>query len=119
MKFTELIFGENWRQEKKEYKLFKQKVAALPEDYRFVFNEIQKYLWNFSDASGRKTLKVLNDLYEMFAQGAADQQDVIEITGPDVGEFAENIVREIADSWMEDRKQKLNKKIANFKEEKR
>lgn len=38
--------------DKKEYRMMMARVAALPEDYQFVFKKIQNYMWNFSTGNG-------------------------------------------------------------------
>lgn len=112
------LFGvsENWREEKKEYKAFLKRVELLPPDYKFVFKEIQEYMWTFSDFTGEKMLEATSDLLDMFEEGVANGVDVFTLTGEDVGEFADGIVREVANTWIEDRKRKINKKINKFKE---
>ncbi len=52
----------------------------------------------------------------MFEEGAANNVDVFTLTGDDVGEFADGIVREVASTSIEDRKSKMNKKIKKFRE---
>lgn len=106
---------DNWREEKADYKKFKKRVENLPEDYKFVFNIIQSYLWEFADYTGRNTLAAINDLLLMFEDGVENGQDVFSITGEDVGEFANDIVSEIANTWLEGRKTKLNKKVEKFR----
>ena len=112
------LFGvtENWREEMKEYKAYLKRVDAMPDDYKFVFKEIQDYMWTFSDFTGQKILEALSDLLDMFEEGAANNVDVFTLTGDDVGEFADGIVREVASTWIEDRKSKMNKKIKKFRE---
>lgn len=114
------LFGvtENWREEKEEYKDFKKRLNNLPEGYKFVFEEIQEYMWTFSDDTGQQMLSAMYDLLAMFEEGVANGVDVFTLTGEDVGEFADNIVKEVADSWIEKRKAKLNKKIEKFRQKK-
>lgn len=112
------LFGvnENWRHEKAEFKKFQKRVNLLPSDYKFVFKEVQDFMWTFSDFSGEKMLEAMYDLLDMFEEGAANGVDVFTITGEDVGGFADGIVKEVANTWIEDRKNKINKKVKKFKE---
>lgn len=114
------LFGvtDNWREEKAEYKEFKRRVNELPEDYKFVFEEIQDYMWTFSDDTGQQMLSAMYDLLDMFEEGVSNGVDVFTLTGEDVGEFADSIVKAVADSWIEKRKAKLNKKVEKFKQKK-
>ena len=114
------LFGvtENWREEKKEYKAYLKRVDAMPDDYKFVFKEIQDYMWTFSDFTGQKILEALSDLLDMFEEGAANNVDVFTLTGDDVGEFADGIVREVASTWIEDRKAKWIRKLKSLERNK-
>lgn len=117
IKWQELITGTlNWRQEKAEYRQFKARVAALPADYQFVFTQIQGYLWQFADFTGYRMLAAQTELLVMFEDGATQQRSVFTITGDDVGAFAENIVQSVADTWLDARRQKVNRQIANYRQ---
>ncbi|WP_423363887.1 DUF1048 domain-containing protein [Mycoplasma sp. P36-A1] len=111
-KIKELIEAtKRMKHDKKEYKKYVARVEKLPKDYHFVYKQIEKYLWEFSDFTGENTLNSLNDLLNMFEEGVLDNRDVYDITGEDVAEFAENIVKATSNSWIEKRKEKLNKNI--------
>ncbi|MHC5216654.1 DUF1048 domain-containing protein [Enterococcus sp. LJL128] len=116
-KWKELLeVTKNWRYEKAEYKEFEHRIEALPEDYRFVFKEIQKYMWEFSDFTGHKMLAAMYDLLVIFEDSAENGQNVFAVTGDDVGEFASDIVREVSNTWVDERKIKLNKKVQKFRD---
>lgn len=112
------LFGvtENWREEKAEYKEAKKRIEALPEDYKFIFKQIEEYMWTFSDNTGEKMLDAMYDLIAMFEEGVANGSDVFDLTGNDVGEFADGIVKEVANTWIEARKRKLNTKVRKYRE---
>lgn len=38
--------------DKKEYKEQMARIEAMPEDYRFVFEKIQGYMWGFAGGDG-------------------------------------------------------------------
>lgn len=115
-KWKELLeVTKNWRQEKAEYKEFEHRIDQLPKDYRFVFKQIQKYMWEFSDFTGHNMLAAMNDLLLIFEDGAENGQDVFSITGDNVGDFANDIVSEVSNTWVDERKEKLNKKVQKFR----
>ena len=94
--------------DKKEYKEYKRRIAALPAEYRQVFQEIEKYAWHFSDHSGANMFNALTDLLDLFEEGAANGTPIKNITGEKVGDFAETIVNEVAGKWTDKQKEKLN-----------
>ena len=51
-----------WRdvsRQKREYKAVQARIGALPDDYRFVYRRIEKYLWNHAGGDGMEMLTVL------------------------------------------------------------
>lgn len=100
--FIKKVFGD-----KKEYKQQMARVKALPEDYQFVFNKIQKYMWNFAAGDGYDMLKIQYELIDLFEAGAAEGKQVLEITGEDVAEFCDELLRN-AKTYTENWHDKLN-----------
>lgn len=72
-------------QEKREYRAAMERVRALPEDYRFVYDKIQHYMWGHVAGDGMDMTVILADLVDLFEQGAADGRDVLDVTGPGRG----------------------------------
>lgn len=100
------------REEKRAYRQQMERVKTLPADYRFVYEKIQKYMWNFAAGDGYDMLKVQYDLIELFETGAAEGQPVLAVTGEDVAAFCDELLRNAktyADAW---RKQ-LNRDVMN------
>ena len=67
LEFIKKMIGD-----KKEYREQMARVEALPEDYRFVFEKIQGYMWNFAGGDGSDMLKTQYELIELFEASAAD-----------------------------------------------
>ncbi|WP_139653024.1 DUF1048 domain-containing protein [Raoultibacter phocaeensis] len=80
-------------QEKREYREAMERVRALPEEYRFVYDKIQHYLWNHVAGDGMDMTVVLTDLVDLFEVGAADGKDVLEVTGEDVAAFCDELLK--------------------------
>ena len=80
-------------QDKKEYRRQMARVSAMPEDYQFVFKKIQGYMWSFAGGDGYDTLKTQYDLIELFESGIAEGKHVLKITGEDVAEFCDELMR--------------------------
>ncbi|WP_205843624.1 DUF1048 domain-containing protein [Nakamurella deserti] len=69
------------------------RAAALPPDYRIVYDEIKGYLWKFSAGGGMDVIAILDDLLGLFETGAADGRGVLTVTGEDVAGFCDELLR--------------------------
>jgi DNA-binding ferritin-like protein (Dps family) len=95
--------------EKKRYRLTEKRAKALPTEYAAAYKEIKHYLWN---TSGILTIAPLVSLVEMLEEAAADGKHVVDITGPDVAAFADELVRGES-SYKDQQRKKLNEKLNN------
>ncbi|MDR1603329.1 MAG: DUF1048 domain-containing protein [Gracilibacteraceae bacterium] len=96
---------------KREYKQQMARVAALPEDYRFVFQKIQSHMWMFAGGSGYDMMQIHYDLIDLFESGAAEGKGVLDVTGSDVAGFCDELLKN-ARTYTEDWRTKLNREIA-------
>lgn len=94
-------------EEKREYKRQMARVERLPDDYVYVFKKIQHHMWKFAAGSGYDMLKVHYDLIELFEEGAAAGKKVLEVTGPDVAAFCDELLKN-AQTYTQDWRVKLN-----------
>lgn len=100
--------------DKKEYKMMMARVDAMPEDYQFVFEKIQKYMWNFAAGDGYDMLKIHYDLIDLFEAGAAEDKKVLEITGEDVASFCDELLenaKTYTAKWREDLNESIMKEL--------
>lgn len=95
------------REDKKEYRKQMARVAALPEDYRFVYGKIQDYMWSFAGGSGMDMLKTQYELIDLFEAGAADGRHVLSVTGEDVAGFCDELMRGNK-LWTDRQRKRLN-----------
>ncbi len=79
--------------DKREWRRMEARAAALPSDYRIVYTEMQKYMWRFTAGDGMDIVAIFKDLLGLFETGAADGKRVLEITGEDVAEFCDELLR--------------------------
>ena len=98
--------------DKKEYKQQMARVEALPEDYRFVFEKIQGYMWNFAGGDGSDMLKLQYELIELFEASTAHGKHVLDVTGEDVVGFCDELLRD-TNMWTNNYRKKLNRDIIN------
>jgi DNA-binding ferritin-like protein (Dps family) len=113
LEFFKKIIGD-----KKEYRQMMRRVKLLPEDYKFTFEKIQKYMWNFASGDGFDMLKIQYDLIDLFEAGAADGKHVLEITGDDVAAFCDELLRSTKTytaNWGEKLNSDIQKKRLSWK----
>ena len=96
--------------EKREYKRNEARANALPAEYAAAYTEIKKYIFHTSGIETMEPLRVLVDLLE---EAAANGRRVIEVTGPDVAAFADELVRG-EKTYFDKLRHKLNSKIAKI-----
>lgn len=100
---------------KKRYKEYKRQKQDLPMVYREGLDALEKYMWNF--AGGDNFMLVLENILELFQDGARNKSSVTEIIGEDPAQFADNIMAEYPEElWFENARKKLNEKIEKIEE---
>jgi DNA-binding ferritin-like protein (Dps family) len=104
-KIVKTIIGD--LNEKKKYRENEKRAKALPAEYAQAYNDIKHYLWN---TSGILTIEPLVSLVDMLEEAAANGKHVVDITGPDVAAFADDLVRGER-SYKDQQRKKLNDKL--------
>ena len=97
---------------KQEYKRQMARIKALPEDYQYVFKEIQSHMWQFASGAGYDIMEIHYGLIELFEEGAAEGKNVLEVTGEDVAAFVDELLKNVR-TYTEDWRNRLNQKIKN------
>lgn len=114
-RFIKLVIGD--LEEKKEYRQMMKRVNSLPQEYRFAFKNIQKYMYNIGAVNGEMnffiSLDVFMGLLELFETSVAEGKSVIDITGSDVGRFADEFMAAYSTDTKTVRN-KLNHEIAEY-----
>ena len=98
------------RESKREYSKNMARAAALPDDYRFVYEKIVAYIWSFAGGTGMDMLKTQYDLIELFEEGAAQGKNVLDVTGTDAASFCDELIRENR-LWTDGLRRRLNRTI--------
>ena len=96
--------------DKKAWKQMEARAKALPEEYDFVYHKIQHYMWNYAAGSGMDMVAIFEDLLNLFEEGAANGKRVLEITGENVAEFCDELLRN-AKTYTENWREALNRDI--------
>jgi len=97
--------------EKRRYKQMVDRVKALPKEYGFVYQKIQHYMWSHAWGDGMDIIPILADLIELFEAGVAKGKRVLEVTGTDVAEFCDELLRNTK-TWTANWHEALNRDIA-------
>ncbi len=81
-----------WRDEKKRYKRYKARKEELPASHHEAIDAVERYAFRFGPATGQTVVRMLEDLVEIFEQGATDGAPVREIVGDDPVQFTEDFL---------------------------
>lgn len=109
------MIGNYWKnmiEGKREWRQMQSRAKALPKDYQIVYDEIQKYMWKFAGGDGLDFIAIFKDLLGLFETGAADGKKALEVTGEDVAEFSDELLRNAktyTGSWHD----QLNRNVKN------
>jgi DNA-binding ferritin-like protein (Dps family) len=100
-------------EQKKQYRQHKARVQGFPADYRTAVEAIERYLTYFGGISKGDTLvRMLDDLADLFEQGAADGTPIRSIVGDDPVEFIENFLQNYSEGqWINKERERLVKAI--------
>ncbi len=97
---------------KKEWRAHMARVKALPQDYQFVYKEVQKYLFKVGIVEPTEVTGLLSGIFDLFEGGAALGKGVLEVTGSDVAAFCDDLIKDsktYADLYQESAGQEVNK----------
>jgi len=103
---------------KKEWRAHVARVKALPQDYRIVYKEIQKYLFKVGPIDLTDGTGVLSGIVDLFEEGAALGKGVLEVTGTDVAAFCDDLIKDsktYADIDQESVEQEVSKAMNKIK----
>ena len=108
--FDEYFNFNRIAREKREFRQKQKRAKALPEDYAYVYDKIQRYMWGHAGGSGMDMMPILADLLDLFETGAAESKPVLEVTGEDVAAFCDELLRN-ARTWTGSSGQALNRDV--------
>ena len=97
---------------KKEWRAHVARVRALPQEYRIVYREIQKYLFKVGPVELTEGTGLLSGIVDLFEEGAALGKGVLEVTGSNVAAFCDDLIKDsktYADIYQESARQEVSK----------
>ena len=108
-----------WIEQKRQYRQYKARMEQLPASYRTAVAGLERYtnyLGGIGD--GDSMLSMLDDLADLFEQGAANGTPIREIVGEDPVEFAEAFLRNYpAGHWIIRERDRLTRAVEQAEEQ--
>ena len=83
----------SWTDQKKRYRQYKARTQQLPEHYRTAIHALERYMEYFGPGKADTLLPMLEDLPDLFEEGATNGVSIRSIVGEDPVEFAEAFLR--------------------------
>lgn len=112
-KWIEFLTGS--LDDKRAYRQYKARIAALPEPYGPAAKAFERYfMYNggITDGDPSMMITMLNDFADLWERAAADETPIAEIVGDDPVEFAEAFVRNYpAGQWIVREQERLRRAI--------
>lgn len=95
--------------DKRQWRQYKARVRALPENYRITAEALERYFTYAGGLTdGNLIMKMLDDFVDLFEQAAADETPIRDIVGDDPVEFAEEFIRNYSrGQWINKERQRL------------
>jgi DNA-binding ferritin-like protein (Dps family) len=110
--------AEGWIKQKKRFRRYRARVDQLPASYKAAVDAVQHYSYYFGFGTPEGGLTMLEDLADLFEQGAANGTPVREIVGEDPVEFAEAFIKNYPEgSWVVREREKLTNAIRRAEKE--
>lgn len=110
MNFWERITGTDLT---RDWQAFEARAAALPEDYRRAWGQIEAQPWKHGDFTGRNLTPIVDGVLGLLETTAADGQGVAEALGEDIPGFCAAVVGEDgAEDYRDKWREQLNGTVA-------
>jgi DNA-binding ferritin-like protein (Dps family) len=110
-KWIELVTGS--LEQKRQYKQYRARLAALPEPYVTVAKALNRYfMYNSGVTDGEVAIRMIGDFTELWERAAADVTPVHDIVGDDPVEFADSFAEAyVGKRWIDKERARLTRTI--------
>ena len=100
--------------DKRRWRQYKARTRRLPADYRMAIDAVERYLLHVGGrGDGPGWASMLDDLADLFEQGAANGTPIRAIVGEDPAEFVMTFVQNYPEGqWISRERERLNNAIA-------
>ncbi len=101
-----------WIEQKRHYRRYKERTAALPASYRAAIDALERYMMMLGPGKAGSLLSLLDDLVDLFEQSVANGTEVRDIVGDEPVDFAEAFLRNYpAGQWIHRERERLSTAI--------
>jgi DNA-binding ferritin-like protein (Dps family) len=101
-----------WTENRRRYRQYKARTERLPANYHTAIDALEQYLEFFGPGKSDSLLSMLDDLADLFEQGAANGTPIRGIVGEDPVEFAEAFLRNYPEGqWISRERERLTSAI--------
>jgi len=99
-------------EDEREWKKMEARAKALPVEYHHAYKAIQKYMWTAGGAptDWKDSSRIFSGILELLEEGAAEGKRVTDLTGEDVADFCDELVKD-EQTWKDKYRKKLNDTI--------
>ncbi|MBM7553924.1 DUF1048 domain-containing protein [Thalassobacillus pellis] len=109
MRIFEKIIGS--LDDKREWRAMEARAKTLPSEYHNAYKAIQKYMWTTGGPTDWKdTSRIFGGILDLFEEGAAEGKKVTDLTGEDVADFCDELLKD-EKTWSDKYRKKLNDSI--------
>ena len=105
-----------WMRQRRHYRQYKNRVAALPHDYREAVHAFERYINHLGGMGDAESiLTMLDDLADLFDRAAADQMPIRQLVGDDPVEFIDDFLSNYpAGKWITREQERLTAAITQL-----
>lgn len=96
--------------QKREWNQFKRSVKLLPDDYQFVYKQMQKYIFKTVNLNEEQAIELFTEIIKLFEQANYDGKHVLEVTGRDVASFCDSLTADY-DNYMDEIQTEIEESI--------
>jgi DNA-binding ferritin-like protein (Dps family) len=106
-------------EQKKQYRQYRARIAALPEPYVTVAKALHRYfMYNVGTPNDEAALTMMGDFVDLWERAAVDGAPVRTIVGEDPVEFADSFVQAyVGKRWIDKERARLTKAIDDAERE--
>lgn len=82
------------RAEKKKWNELNRRAKSMPDDYKFVYKQMLKYIYKVATMDGSQINELISNILDLFAVGISQGKGVLEVTGEDVAAFCDALIED-------------------------
>ncbi|MGL4452313.1 MAG: DUF1048 domain-containing protein [Sarcina sp.] len=113
MNFWDKVTGNDMT---REFQIFEKRAENLPKEYKLVWEEIKKNIWEHSNFTGRNLIVIFDEAITMLEETANEGLNINDVVGNDVEKFSYDLigkdrVNALRDKWRRQLNNNIKKKL--------